>query len=501
MKLTLLTYFFLIGANAFVLRPITFKARKTTASPRIEDLNGRLARRVCLSNSLSSDSIDDELHPNDPAKTTAQLMAAIWNQITQVALMEKGESSTVIYPHIAENFTPAYITRLMGHLDNCKDVCEHFGVRTNLVPYLEKEKVIGFTAKSYAGPEGADEELEFEYDPFWDDDEIGDYTGVDEEIEGKPSQDKYAEIVNKIPDDDDEIISITKTWVSKFMSDMGICPFTSGADLAGLPMGKVFYTIDRCSGIEEVYARYWNEVVRVEASSEKELSTTLLICPEFCMDHVEYFENFSSTLTQSLTGIGMEDLLQLVFFHPNWTFRDGSDRFGEGAAANYARRSPWPMINILRTNQVRKAQKGIPTGLVYTQNEKTLTKIGVEELENMLRLRSWNKIEHVKVDRKDREALRVAQDFQETGVVKSVDLSFDGDAVPAANKVDSTEVEEGNLINVMRQALGKRLGLNEEHKVLTRLNGPETSAAIMASDFLLTELDTLIAEKETKPST
>jgi hypothetical protein len=56
-----------------------------------------------------------------------------------------------------------------------------------------------------------------------------------------------------------------------------------------------------------------------------------------------------------------------VFFHPLWTFRDGGARFGDGAAANYARRSPWPMINILRTSQVRAAQRGIPTGLVYTQ--------------------------------------------------------------------------------------------------------------------------------------
>lgn len=248
-----------------------------------------------------------------------------------------------------------------------QDVCEHFGVRSNLVPYLEQGRVTGFTAKSYAGPEGEEKELEFEYDPFWDEDEIGDYTGVDEEVESRTGEDRYPEIENEIPDDDDEIMSITKTWVSKFMSDMGVCPFTSGADLAGLPMGKVFYAIDRCSGIEEVYARYWNEVVRVEESSQKELSTTLLITPEFFLHQVEHFESFCNTLTQSLTGIGMEDLLQLVFFHPYWTFRDGGDRFGAGAAANYARRSPWPMINILRTNQVRTAQKGIPTGLVYSQ--------------------------------------------------------------------------------------------------------------------------------------
>eukprot|EP00957_Ditylum_brightwellii_P115088 8777334-Ditylum_brightwellii.AAC.1 len=78
------------------------------------------------------------------------------------------------------------------------------------------------------------------------------------------------------------------------------------------------------------------------------------------------------------------------------TFRDGGERSGMGSAANYARRSPWPMINLIRTNQVRAAQKGIPTGLVYTQNEKTLSGIGTKTLEKMLRLRDWEDIKDIK---------------------------------------------------------------------------------------------------------
>ena len=62
-----------------------------------------------------------------------------------------------------------------------------------------------------------------------------------------------------------------------------------------------------------------------------------------------------------------------VFFHPEYTFRDGKQRMGgEEAAANFARRSPYPMINLLRTPQVRAAQKGIPTGSVYEVNEENL---------------------------------------------------------------------------------------------------------------------------------
>ena len=237
-----------------------------------------------------------------------------------------------------------------------------------------------------------------------------------------------------------------------------------------IPMGKVFYTVDRSDNFESVYARYWKEVVRVEQNPEKELSTTLLITPEFCTNNVEAYENFCTTLTQPLEVLGVEDLLQLVFFHPKWTFRDGGERSGTGAAANYARRSPWPMINILRTKQVRAAQKGIPTGLVYKQNEKTLGNIGTKRLETMLRLRDWTDIADEKVNRREMEALRVAQDMQGGGSGGSgggveMSSSSDGDDnsvaydnTPAANKVDRSQIEGGNIINVVVQALEKRLG-------------------------------------------
>jgi hypothetical protein len=115
----------------------------------------------------------------------------------------------------------------------------------------------------------------------------------------------------------------------------------------------------------------------------------------------------------------------------------------------------------------------------------------------MLRLRDWGEIANVKVDRRDMEALRVAQDYQQTGVVQSKDLSFEGDATPAANKVDPQQIEKGNLINVIKQALEKRLGLDGGR--VTRLSGPETSATIMASDFLLAELDNLVKQGRVKP--
>ena len=60
--------------------------------------------------------------------------------------------------------------------------------------------------------------MEFEYDPFWDDGEDWSYEGVDDEY-GDIGENKFPDIVDKVPDDDEKIIDITKTWVAKLMSE------------------------------------------------------------------------------------------------------------------------------------------------------------------------------------------------------------------------------------------------------------------------------------------
>ena len=113
-----------------------------------------------------------------------------------------------------------------------------------------------------------------------------------------------------------------------------------------------------------------------------------------------------------------------------------------------------------------------------------MSKIGTDKLERMLRLRDWSSVAGMKVDRKDMEALRVANDLQVEGAVKDEDTSFAFDSTPAANKVDKDEIEGGNMVNVIQQALEIRLSSDE-----SLLDGAQTSAALMASDFLLEELD------------
>lgn len=152
-------------------------------------------------------------------------------------------------------------------------------------------------------------------------------------------------------------------------------------------------------------------MVLLEETGDRALSTTLLITPNFGLGNSEGFMQFSDTLTNPLEALRLEDAIQLVFFHPLWEFRDGAQRAGgdDSAAANFARRSPFPMINILRTPQVRIAQRAIPTGVVYEQNEKTLKDIGAASLQRMLVERSWVDLKDKRVTRKSNDVYDAAK--------------------------------------------------------------------------------------------
>jgi len=106
------------------------------------------------------------------------------------------------------------------------------------------------------------------------------------------------------------------------------------------------------------------------------------------------------------------------------------------------------MINILRTPQVKAAQKGLPTGLVYSQNEETLGDIGTEKLEEMLRTLDWSAVNDVKVDRSQVEVLKIARKMmaQGGGIKATDDLTLTGGEAAAASAAATEKAAESDIV-------------------------------------------------------
>eukprot|EP00624_Nannochloropsis_granulata_P000486 evm.model.NODE_11841_length_10854_cov_33.637367.1 len=357
----------------------------------------------------------------------AEVLAEVFDQVLKAEKAEKGvppPQHLLLFPD-AESLRDGNLMRQFGdHLDLCKECCEVMGMSQNTIvmhPFTASPALqCPVPAVLIKGIVQTSEEFPDD-DPFWndDDDSAFDFSALYNDDNDSPSSGAARELekLYLVPEEDGPIMEGMKGWVDAIIADLGVCPFTVNAAKAGLPQGAIRYIIDRSVSPEEIYSKYWKEVALIskdskETQDERSLSTTLLITPNFGLRNREFFETFSNTLTQPLEALGLEDEIQLVFFHPEWVFRDGADRMGQDDAANYARRSPWPMINILRTPQVRKAQKAIPTGLVYRQNEVTLDKIGSGRLRRWLVERDWGEVkDNFRVDRKTVPILSTAQDL------------------------------------------------------------------------------------------
>jgi len=399
-------------------------------------------RRLSLSLTMSSVGAEngyEESFPNDPASTTTQLLESLWALIVKGCGMTRGESITVNFPLMESTLTttPHYLENIMTHLDQCKDVCDDFGTNTILSPHIIQSNgvntVTGFTVESFRsdgiGTLSSDGEMQFAYDPMFDDEN---WDMVESTVQAKLDLEVLSDRVDsQVPADANEIADSTRNWCQR-MSNVGINPFLTEIDKStGLPIGPVYSptTTDRCS-MPEMYHSYWQEVARIENTAESQLSTTLLMAPNFASNS-ELFEGFYTTLKDSLELLELEKQIQLCFFHPEWDLQ--TDIEGVSAATSDSLRPPWPMINIVRTNQVRIDQLGKSTE-IYLKKEVA------------------------------------PEDFQSV--------------------TQQTEGGGGNMMTIVVQALEKRLTGGDGRGAV--LSGMETSAVLMASDLLLGHIDQLM---------
>lgn len=140
----------------------------------------------------------------------------------------------------------------------------------------------------------------------------------------------------------------TKRWLKQFVLEHNLCPFAH-KDYA---QNKIHYT---CMSEHDDNAYYDSVVAEVERLfNTAEISTTLLLWPE-----LREFNDFLSVVgmaEQILISHGWQHDFQLAHFHPDYCFTDTD----EDDLANYTNRSPYPMLHILRVEQMAQVLARYP---------------------------------------------------------------------------------------------------------------------------------------------
>jgi hypothetical protein len=170
-----------------------------------------------------------------------------------------------------------------------------------------------------------------------------------------------------------------RAWLDEFVVGLNLCPFAR--PLLGATNLRIAICED--SAPEALRRAFLRELDLLQRSTEREVATTLLAFPHALTDFEEYLA-FLDQAQQLLEESGLEGLVQLASFHPQYRF-EGE---GEDAASHYSNRSPYPLIHLLREDMLSRALDDFADpDKIPERNIETLGDIGVEELE-----RRWQAI-------------------------------------------------------------------------------------------------------------
>lgn len=127
---------------------------------------------------------------------------------------------------------------------------------------------------------------------------------------------------------------------------------------------------------------------------------------------------------------------------------------------SYSRRSPWPIINILRSPQVNAVQKGVPEGKVFYKNKEALSLIGSEVLQKMLDARDWSALpinapylkavlanQYTSKEKQEEQPQEAEKEEEEVEIITEVEsVQADNAVEPLPNAIESfyRKSEEGS---------------------------------------------------------
>jgi len=174
----------------------------------------------------------------------------------------------------------------------------------------------------------------------------------------------------------DKIIQQTRSWIEKTVIQLNLCPFARAVYEAG----RIKYWVVKDSDFEAQYKEYLKLLLDFVSSDPQQWATAFIILPTGLQDF-ECYLDFVAECEQALDKAGLQGTVQIASFHPQYCFSGESEQ----DAANYSNRSPWPMLHLLREDDLEAAisQYKNPQN-IPERNQEYLRKLGLANMKQRL---------------------------------------------------------------------------------------------------------------------
>lgn len=172
---------------------------------------------------------------------------------------------------------------------------------------------------------------------------------------------------------ENRVIEETKNWISKFIIGLNICPFAG----ASFQQNKIHFRQVDSEDKMLVFDEFLKHIV--ELTESEEISNSFLIMSNKVSfeQYLEIYYSCEDLLEQSKA----DQVFQLASFHPDYVY----DGLVKEDAANFRNRSPYPLIHILRVNEVELAiEKYGNTLEIPDINSAKLKALGIDEIQKII---------------------------------------------------------------------------------------------------------------------
>jgi len=287
-------------------------------------------------------------------------MGDFWSVARSFATEEgqAGRQRVLAFPFLSTMADAQLFQHICRHIDECSELCEHLGQsmlfagRHPASPCQEGETLAApypmvlLRSFEQVAPGDYARENFGEEDPFADvlvhDGQAVSDEGLFETVSTAASA--------------EEAQANARAWVE----GVAALVLAHGPDGGLDGIADVAYSATPAATGESAYEHFWRQVDWLATADEQQCASVMVVAPRFAPHNAGAFETFAGSLTTALEELRVGDAVQLAFFHPEIVLNEAENQ-EVARGVDFARRSPHPMVSLLRTEQVQQYRARVST--------------------------------------------------------------------------------------------------------------------------------------------
>ena len=166
----------------------------------------------------------------------------------------------------------------------------------------------------------------------------------------------------------------TRLWVERLVVGENLCPFARPV------MDTLKIVESQGEHIEPITLDFLALLDEVQSSDDALIPTALLVIAKALGDFEDYLD-WLSMCEELLIEAGLEGVIQLAGFHPQYVFADEDAE----DLSHYTNRSPFPMIHLIREAHINDALSTVTRPeAIPERNKRHISRLGRQGLLNLM---------------------------------------------------------------------------------------------------------------------